>query len=101
MTENKKNQKPNFTAAECAVIFEEAEQNIEIIKSKFTSTLTNKNKTKVWEDITAKVNSFGVCLRSACDGEGWSVLPKKNFLSSELHKEKPVEERSLLPQKDP
>ena len=67
MAENKRNRKPNFTAAECAVIFEEAEQNIEIIKSKFTSTLTNKNKTKVWEDITAKVNSLGVCLRSVSE----------------------------------
>ena len=67
MAENETNRKPNFMAAECAVIFEEAERNIEIIKSKFTSTLTNKNKTKVWEDITAKVNSLGVCLRSVCE----------------------------------
>ena len=83
MAENKRNRKPNFTAAECSVIFEEAEQNIEIIKSKFTSTLTNKNKTKVWEDITAKVNSLGVCLRSVSEvKEKWRGMvgaAKKEF----------------------
>ena len=86
MAENKRNRKPNFTAAECAVIFEEAEQNIEIIKSKFTSTLTNKNKTKVWEDITAKENSLGVCLRSVCEvKEKWRGIvgaAKKEFSKS-------------------
>ncbi|XP_068762578.1 nuclear apoptosis-inducing factor 1-like isoform X1 [Montipora capricornis] len=84
MAENKRNRKPNFTAAECAVIFEEAEQNIEIIKSKFTSTLTNKNKTKVWEDITAKVNSLGVCSRSVFEvKEKWRGMvgaAKKEFV---------------------
>ena len=74
---------PNFTAAECAVTFGEAEQNIEIIKSKFTSTLTNKNNTKVWEDIMAKVNSLGVCLPSVCEvKEKWRGLvgvAKKEF----------------------
>ena len=99
MAENKRNRnrKTNFTAAECTVTFEEAEQNIDIIKSKFTSTLTNKNKTKVWEDITAKVNSLGpayeVFVKCRRNGEGWSVLPKKNFPSSERRREKPVEER--------
>lgn len=83
MAENKRNRKPNLTAAECTVILEEAEQNIDIIKSKFTSTLTNKNKTKVWEDITAKVNSLGVCLRSVCEvKEKWRGMvgsAKKEF----------------------
>ncbi|XP_015754531.1 PREDICTED: myb/SANT-like DNA-binding domain-containing protein 4 isoform X2 [Acropora digitifera] len=83
MAENKRNQNLNFTAAECSVIFEEAEQNIEVIKSKFTSTLTNKNKTKVWEDITAKVNSLGVCLRSVSEvKEKWRGMvgaAKKEF----------------------
>ena len=69
MAENKRNRKSNFTAAECAVIFEEAEQNIEIIKSKFTSTLTTKTKT--------------VCLRSVSEvKEKWRGMvgaAKKEF----------------------
>ena len=63
----KRARKPNFTPAECAVIFEEAEENINIIKSKFTSTLTNKNKTRVWDEITNKVNALGICKRSVIE----------------------------------
>ena len=65
--QNKRNRKPNFTAAECALICEAAEQNLAVIKTKFSTTLTNKNKTKVWEDITTRVNSLGVCLRSVAE----------------------------------
>ena len=59
----KRARKPNFTPGECTVIFEEAEENINIIKSKFTSTVTNKNKTRVWDKITNKVNALGICKR--------------------------------------
>ena len=63
--ENKKrNRKANFTVAECSVILEEAEKNIDVIKSKFSNAITNKEKTEVWRSITSKVNSLGVCERS-------------------------------------
>ena len=32
-----------------AIIFEDTEENLSIIKSKFSSTLSNKNKSLVWE----------------------------------------------------
>ena len=74
----KRARKPNFTPAECAVIFENAEENINVIKSKFSSTLTNKNKSRVWEEITNKVNSIGVCKRDVMDvKEKW-----RNMVSS-------------------
>ena len=63
----KRPRKPNFTPAECAVIFEEAEENLSIIKSKLSSTLSNKNKSRVWEEITTKVNALGVCKRSVVE----------------------------------
>ena len=63
----KRARKPNFTAAECTVILESAEENIDIIKSKFSSTLTNKNKIKIWEQITDRVNSLGICKRSVME----------------------------------
>ena len=44
-----------------------AEENINIIKSKFTNAITNKNKSKVWEEITDQVNSLGVCKRSVTE----------------------------------
>ena len=37
----KRPRKSNFTPAECAVIFEEAEENLSIPKSKFSSTLSS------------------------------------------------------------
>ena len=44
-----------------------AEENINIIKSKFTNAITNKNKSKVWEQVTDQVNSLGVCKRSVTE----------------------------------
>ena len=60
----KRARKPNFTAAECALILETAEENMSIIRSKFSNTVTNQNKTKVWEEITTRVYSLGVCKRN-------------------------------------
>ena len=48
----KPTRKPNFTPADCTVVFEKAEENINVIKSKFSSTLANKTKSRVWEEIT-------------------------------------------------
>lgn len=38
----KRPRNPNFMPAECAIIFEDMEENLSIIKSKFSSTLSNK-----------------------------------------------------------
>lgn len=63
----KRARKPNVTPAECAVILEEAEENINSIKSKFSSTLCDKNKTRIWEEITEKVNALGVSKRTVME----------------------------------
>ena len=71
----KRARKPNFTPAECAVIFENAEENINVIKSKFSSTLTNKNKSRGREEITNKVNSLSVCKQDVMDvKEKWRSM---------------------------
>jgi len=62
--EAKRARKPRLTAAEWALIQEAAEENMSIIGSKFSIMVTNKNKTKVWEVITTRVNSPGVCKRN-------------------------------------
>ena len=59
----KKGEKPNFSARERAIILEAAEENIHIIKSKFSNNVTNKNKIQIWEDIAERVNAIGVCKR--------------------------------------
>ena len=65
----KRARKSNFTAAECTLLLTVAEENINIITSKFTNAITNKskNKNKVWEEITDQVNSLGVCKRSVTE----------------------------------
>ena len=60
----KRNRKANFTAAESAVILEEAEKHLNIIKSKFSNVITNRKKNEVWESIRQKVNALGVCVRT-------------------------------------
>ena len=75
----KRARKPNFTPAECAVIFEKAEENLKVIKSKFSSTLTNKNKSRVWKEITNKVNALGVCKRDVQYGREGEVEKHGEF----------------------
>ena len=60
----KRARKPKFTPAEWTVIFEEAEENIKTIKSKISTTLSNKHESRVWEVITDKVNALGFSKRS-------------------------------------
>ena len=59
----KRARKPNFTPA----IFEEAEENIKTVKSKISTTLSNKHESRVWEVITDKVNALGFSKRSAME----------------------------------
>ena len=49
------------------MILEAAEENIHIIKSKFSNNVTNKNKIQIWEDIAERVNAIGVCKRSVME----------------------------------
>ena len=57
----------NFTATDRAITSEAAEENIHIIKSKFSNNVTNKNKIQIWEDIAERVNAIGVCKRSVME----------------------------------
>ena len=63
----KRARKPNFTPAEWTVIFEEVEENIKTVKSKISTTLSNKHESRVWEVITDKVNALGFSKRSVME----------------------------------
>ena len=41
------------------------EKNIEIINSKFSNTVTNEKKKKIWENITIQINALGIANRTA------------------------------------
>lgn len=91
-------------AAEWAIILELAEENLEVIKSKFSSKLLNKNKIRIWGEITEKVNSLGVCLWTVQEvKDKWrgmvSVTKKRNIHYMPPCRERPVGERSHRPHK--
>ena len=60
----RKSRKANFSASELAVLTEEVEANIFVLKSKFTDSVTNVRKNKIWADIAASVNAVGVAHRT-------------------------------------
>ena len=73
--DSKRARKPNFSSAECALILQLAEENIEIIREKFSSTLTNQRKKALWQNNSEKVNSLGVAKRSSSDvPEKWRAM---------------------------
>ena len=84
---NKRVRKPNFSSTECTLILQLAEENLDIIREKFSSTVTNKRKQAVWESICVKVNALGVAKRSATDvKEKWRAM--RNEVRKEMSREK-------------
>ena len=72
---SKRVRKSNFSAAECALILELAEQNVDTIRAKFSSTLTNKRKHEVWQTICERVNALGIAKRTSNDVmEKWRAM---------------------------
>ena len=59
----KRKRKQNFSAEEVSIITEMVEENVELLNSKFTNTVTNERKKGVWKRITARVNACGVSER--------------------------------------
>ena len=69
--DNKRARKPNFSSAECTLILRLAEENLETIREKFSSTRSNKRKHADWENICL----IGVAKRSATDvKEKWRAM---------------------------
>ena len=60
----KKVRKANFSPAEISVLSEKFEENMEILQSKFTNSVTNAKKNKIWEEISEMVNAVSVAERS-------------------------------------
>ena len=45
----KRPRKANFSPAECTTILNMAEENLSIIRDKFSNVLTNQKKAEVWK----------------------------------------------------
>ena len=57
---SRKPRKHNFSASEVSVLTEKVEENLQILQSKLTNSVTNQKKKNVWTEITAAVNAVGV-----------------------------------------
>ena len=81
----KKLRKANFSPAEISVLTEKFEENMEILQSKFTNSITNTKKNKIWEAIAEAVNAVGVTARTTQEvRDKWKNLhssAKKDFSS--------------------
>ena len=79
----KRPRKPNFPTAECTTILEMAEENIDIIREKFSNVLTNQKKAEVWRNIVSKVNAHEVTVRTVSEvKDKWRAMvmgAKKDF----------------------
>ena len=74
-SETKRHRKKNFTTAETLALIEEFSTRKRVLQSKLKSTLSNKDKQKAWEAVTAAVNAVGLVERSVAEvKEKWCKL---------------------------
>lgn len=71
----KRPRKANFSPAECQLILQCAEDNLEVLREKFSNNLNIKRKKGVWRSICDRVNSLGVANRSVKEvKEKWRAM---------------------------
>ena len=68
--------KQNFSTSEIAILTEKVEENLSIIQSKLTNSVTNqKKKNEIWCKIVDAVNAVGVARRMTTEvREKWKNL---------------------------
>ncbi|CAC5402674.1 unnamed protein product [Mytilus coruscus] len=70
--------KPNFSEAEISVLQDEVEKNYAIINDKFSTAVSNKKKSAIWNKISMMVSALGVAHRSAKEcRDKWSNTKKE------------------------
>ena len=73
-----KKRKLNFPVSEINILTSKAEENLDVLRSKFTNSVTNQRKNKIWDDITREIKAVGVANRTSHEvKEKW-----KNLISS-------------------
>ena len=56
--------KTNWSDSEITVLTDEVEENLDLIRSKFSNNVTNAKKNAAWLEITEAVNAVGVAYRT-------------------------------------
>ena len=54
-----KKRKQNFTYAECALLVDLVEKNMDTLRGQFSSSITNAKKQELWKTIASRINSLG------------------------------------------
>ena len=54
-----KKRKQNFTSAECALLVDLVEKNMDTLRGQFSSSITNIKKQELWKSIASRINSLG------------------------------------------
>ena len=79
----KRPRKTNWSDSEITVLTEKVEENLDLIRSKFSNNVTNAKKNTAWLEITEAVNAVGVAYRTAQEvRDKWKNLTstaKKEF----------------------
>ena len=60
----KRPRKTNWSDSEITVLTEKVEENLDLIRSKFSNNVTNAKKNTAWLEITEAVNAVGVAYRT-------------------------------------
>ena len=86
--QEKKKRKANFTAAETTLLVDLVEKNLPTLRGKFSSTVMNIRKQKIWQDITSQLSSLGYEKRTAVEvREKWrNMTQNAKKISSGLKK---------------
>ena len=96
---SRKARKQNFSPSEIAVLTEKVEENLSVIQSKFTNSVTNQIKNETWKKIADTVNAVGVTMRTTAEvREKWRNLhsqAKKEFSVLAKEQKKLVEGQLL------
>ena len=76
---HKRRRSADYSDIETKVLIENYVQNYDVLSSKFTTTVTNKAKKEIYEEITAKVNAVGTERRTVeAIKDKWQAL-KRNI----------------------
>ena len=61
---DKKKRSSNWDSAEMTMLQQLVNDNITVIRSKLTNSITNSKKNGIWKDISSKINALGLHSRS-------------------------------------
>jgi hypothetical protein len=70
--------KPNFSMLKESILQRDVENNFDVLRDKHSNSVTNLEKTRIWKDVTTKINALGVAPRNVKEiKDKWRKLTSK------------------------